>query len=196
MCVHLPSSDRSHRFCHSDKLSSLATCLLIEEHRHRLRRSSAMMSMGTVPEMTHTASSEAVRYADKTLRALSQFTDPIFLAYVQVLSASVYIGNAYKTINQGTLARSFLLLDLAPPIFSIMRERDAVTSAALSLTQSMWSKPVVQHHTQVFNHPFGSQGVGERVGGLDGVWVRGGGSGSVRSSLASKKAAEGGGRSQ
>ena len=71
MCVHLALGEATHLFCHSLRLSSLAsTALDIFLKTYIL--SLANRSIGIMPATTRAASSETVLYAQHTLSAVNR----------------------------------------------------------------------------------------------------------------------------
>ena len=92
-CVHLPLSNASHFSCHLWRLFSLMFLLFSCSSGVLLCcsdscfLSTASTLMGIIPAITHTASSETMRKAEDTLRALSRLTTAIFRRYSLILRA-------------------------------------------------------------------------------------------------------------
>ena len=89
-CVHLPFSDASHFSCHRWRLSCLMILFSSSCSPWMLLRCSyscflytASISMGIRPAMIHTASSDTIRKALDTLRALSRLTATILRRFFQ-----------------------------------------------------------------------------------------------------------------
>ena len=144
-CVHLPLSDASHFSCHLWRLSCLMFFLFFSCSSGVLLRcsyscflSTASTSMGIIPAITHTATSDTVRKTQDTLRALSRLTAAIFRRHSLILRASPQMAIPYVTMEATTEARSFLRGCRGSPIFDMSLVNAVATLADLTAACSTW----------------------------------------------------------
>lgn len=125
--VHLPISIWSYLDCHSciisfsaPSFSSVVFVLLLY---------STINSDGSIPDNTSTAGFDTVLLAAST-------QSPIFLLLFTSMIHPICLvqtGAAYNIILYGTVAKSFLLVVFAPPVFGMICV-SLVTSSALLIT--------------------------------------------------------------